>query len=468
MLPEAAALNNLGVALIKSARFEEAIAALQRALAIQPSYCRALTNLGKAMREAGRLPEAIARLREAIAAEPNHPPALVNLGDALAASGQLEAAEHVLDRAIQLAPALVEAHMARGIVKLQSGRVQDSIDDLRNAIALAPAHADAHSNLAHALFCSGNWEAAWPHFEYRFQRHAYRGKLNVPPGIARWDGTVWQDLELWLIGEQGLGDQLQFARYAQPLSSVGVRCVIACDPRIVKILALANIAARVVPFVTGPELHGSAASASTSRHIPLLSLPSWHRTQREAVPAANGYLVADESSVRLWSERLADARGLRVALAWAGNPAMETGRYLGRSPPLSALAPLMKVPEVSFISVQKHAGVDQLEAVSFGKQIRQLPELDPGPDAFLDTAAVLKCVDLLVTSDTAVAHLGGALGVPTWLCLMHEPDWRWMRTGSATPWYASMRLFRQPAPGDWACVFTDVANALALHASKRS
>jgi hypothetical protein len=127
----------------------------------------------------------------------------------------------------------------------------------------------------------------------------------------------------------------------------------------------------------------------------------------------------------------------------------------------------MSVPKVTFVSLQKHVGEHQLDAVSFGNLILRLPDLDAGPDAFLDTAAVLKCVDLLVTSDTAIAHLSGALGVPTWLCLMHEPDWRWMGRGSRTPWYQSVRLFRQPTPGDWASVYAEVAGQLAARASER-
>jgi hypothetical protein len=431
------------------------------------------------MREAGRLQEAVGRLREAIAVEPNHAPALVNLGDALGANGELDEAEQVLDRAIQLAPALVEAHMTLGIVRLQRGRVPESVAALRTALTLSPSHADAHSNLAHALFVSGAWEAAWPHFEYRFRRHAYRGTLHVPAAMARWDGSLSHGLELWLVGEQGLGDQLQFARYAKLLRAEGVKCVITCEPRIVRILSASGIADHVVPFGTAASERRSedscpdgrecrVAAGTHARFIPLMSLPAWHRTRQDSVPAAAGYLVADDSRVGLWRERLSEVRGVRVALAWAGNPLMETGRYVGRSPPLSTLAPLMAVRNVGFISVQKYAGEDQLDSVQFGGSITRLPDLDSGPDAFLDTAAVLKCVDLLVTSDTSIAHLGGALGVPTWLCLAHEPDWRWMRSGSATPWYTSMRLFRQPAPGDWQSVFVEVASALDLYASARS
>jgi tetratricopeptide (TPR) repeat protein len=453
--PQAAVFNNLGSALLKDGRFEAAIAALEAALALDPGYLRALVNLGKALREAGRAAEAVAPLNQALASNPDYAPALVNLGDALAATGDLDAAQQALERSIRLAPTLVEAHMSLGIARLQAGRIAESIDALRAAVALAPSHADAHSNLGHALFVAGEWEAAWPHFEHRFRRHAHRVPLRPPAGVARWDGTVSADLELWLLGEQGLGDQLQFVRYAKILHDRGVRCVIACNPRLVKILRAAELGARIVPFET-------AADTPTARWISLISLPGWHRTRPDTVPAAAGYLAADPIRVARWRARLPKAAGLRVALAWAGNPRMETGRHAGRSPPLTALAPLMAVPHVNFISLQKGHGEEQLESVPFSESILRLPDLDAGPDAFLDTAAILKCVDLLVTSDSAIAHLAGALGVPTWLCLLREPDWRWMLKGADTPWYSSMRLFRQPAPGDWESVYEEIATHLRL------
>jgi tetratricopeptide (TPR) repeat protein len=455
----AAARNNLGVALLKAGRFRDAIATLETALALQPGYVRALVNLGKALRELGRPVEAIARLQEALTIQPDYVPALINLGDACAAIGDLDAAQRALERAVHLAPAQVEAHMALGIARLQAGRIAESLEGLRTAVGLAPEHADAHSNLAHALFFSGDWQASWPHFEYRFRRHAHRAQLRPPAGVPRWDGTASTEIELWLLGEQGLGDQLQFARYTKLLSACGVRCVIACDPRLVKILALADLGARIVPLDTPPE-------APTSRWIPLMSLPAWHGTRPDTVPASDGYLAADPQRIAHWRARLPATPNLRVALAWAGNPNMETGRYAGRSPPLAALAPVTKIPGVSFISLQK-GGEEQLDAAPFGAAILRLPDLDAGPDAFLDAAAILRCVDLLVTSDTAIAHLAGGLGVPCWLCLMHEPDWRWMPRGATTPWYASMRLFRQPAPGDWASVYAEVADALALESARR-
>jgi tetratricopeptide (TPR) repeat protein len=455
----AAIYNNLGAALIKAGRFAEAITALERALGLQGGYQRALVNLGKALRESGRPFEALTRLREALALQPDYVPALINLGDSLAATGDMAGAQRALERAVALAPSHAEAHMSLGIARLQAGRVEAALDSLHQAVALAPGHADAHTNLAHALFCAGDWAGSWPHFEYRFQRHAQRAPTRPPPHVARWDGTATPPRALWLVGEQGLGDQLQFARYAKVLQAEGVACVIACEPRLVKLLEIAMPGVRVVPFDT------AADEPAATRWTPLMSLPRWHATRLDTVPYPGGYLTADAQLIEHWRVRL--PTGPRIALAWAGNPRMETGRYAGRSPPLAALAPLFRLANVNFISLQRGSGEDQLDTVPFGRSIQRLTDLDSGPDAFLDTAAVLKSVDLLITPDTAIAHLAGGLGVPTWLCLMHEPDWRWMRQSMRTPWYTSLRLFRQPKPGDWTSVYLQVADELERWVARR-
>jgi hypothetical protein len=187
-----------------------------------------------------------------------------------------------------------------------------------------------------------------------------------------------------------------------------------------------------------------------------MDLPRWHATEITTVPGANGYLAADPKRISAWRDRLSKMTGPRVGLVWAGNRRAETGLFFGRSTQLAALRPLLATPGVNFISLQKDADQAELAREPF-TSIITLPELDAGSDAFLDTAAVLRCVDLLVTSDTSVAHLAGALGVPTWLCLKHFPDWRWMFRGTNTPWYHSLRLFRQTARADWSGLYADVA-----------
>jgi len=454
---DAALANNYGVALIKRGRYSEAIPVLESALAVRPQYLRALVNLGKALFEAGRGVEADARLRAALGLDPDYLPALLNLAEVRTARGELDAAADCLRRAIRLSPSSAEAHAALGIVHLQAGNVAESMASLHTAVSISPEHADAHSNLAHALFCTGDWERAWPHFEYRFRRAAHRLPLMTPAGAPPWDGTQPTGAELLLVGEQGLGDQIQFARYAKTLNALAQRCVIACDARLVRLFRNASLCAAVVPL-------GTPASHPDARWMPLMSAPAWHRTRPDTVPFITGYLSADPGLVARWRALFPRDGGFRVALAWSGNPRMETGRYAGRSPSLAAFAPLLAVPGVEFISLQKGPGEEQLEMDPFAARIRRLAHLDDGPDAFMDTAAILTCVDLLITSDSAIAHLAGALGIPCWLCLLREPDWRWMREGDSTPWYSSLRLFRQTRADDWRGVFERVAASLAVHA----
>jgi tetratricopeptide (TPR) repeat protein len=443
--------NNLGSALCKAGRPNEAIAALETSLRLDPSYVRPRVNLGKALFEAGRAAEAVECLRTVLDRQPDYLPALVNLGNALAASGDGAAAESVLLKALALDESCAEARMALADVHLRGGRLGGAVEQLEQAVARAPGHAEAHWHLGHLLFMSGRWQEAWPHMEYRLERIEF----TPPPGIERWDGRVRAEQEVWLVGEQGLGDQLQFARYAPLLAEAGVRCVLHCDARLSALLAEAHLAPRIEPL-----RQSRPATSSRAAWMPLMSLAAWHRTTPDSVPLADGYLAADPLRVRHWHERLPKRPAGRIGLAWAGNPRVEIGRNIGRSPSLLALAPLARLGDFAFLSLQKGPGEEQLADPAF-RWITPLEGLDQGPDAFLDTAAVLECIDLLITSDTGIAHLAGALGVPTWLCLMKTPDWRWMLEGRETPWYRSVRLCRQRVAGDWTTLYEELADELA-------
>jgi tetratricopeptide (TPR) repeat protein len=452
--------NNLGAALLLGRQIEAAIAAFETAAALDANYHRPLVNLGKALREAGRPAEAIARLRRALSLVPDDVGALVNLGDALAASGDLPAAQATLERASSLAPALPETQRSLAIARLQAGRVAESIALLRAALRFAPQHAGLHCCLHEVLFAAGEWQQAWPHFEWRFQPHEGRTPLERPRGLPQWDGGVQPGREVWLLGEQGLGDQIQFIRYAKLLEQSGLSCTIGCDKRMVRALGRAGLRARIVA-------RGAPVDTPDACWAPLMSLPAYHRTRPDNVPYPGGYLTDDAARVARWQELLSPVQRPRVAVAWSGNPSMETGRHVGRSFPLPALTPLLAVGGVRFMSLQKGHGSAQADSEPFRSSLLRFEGFDPDPDAFVDTAAILRCVDLLITSDSAIAHLAGALGVKTWLCLHSDPDWRWQRAGTTTPWYSSLRLFRQQRPGDWASVFEQVAAELRAELARQ-
>jgi Flp pilus assembly protein TadD len=442
--------NNLGIAYQKAGRFMEAIGVFEDAIRINPLYPRPLVNLGKALREAGRPQEAIVRLRQALELKPDYPAALVNLGIALAVVNDIDAAQAILERAIQLAPELPEAHLGLIEARMQAGRIEESIGMCRRALAHWPGYAEAHLALGRLLLLGGTWESAWEHFEYRFARASQPIKLNVPAGAAKWDG-VTPPRNLILVGEQGLGDQIQFARYAPLLAERNRSTTIMCEPRLVQLLSAAKLAGSVVPF-DGTNL------GRDTHWYPLMSLAHWHRTDMESVPYGGGYLVADPNLIDFWRVRMPKT-GCRVGLVWAGNRMAEWGQLAGRSPPLAALQPLKAIPQVHFISLQRGDG-QAIEEHPLGASLLRWPDLDSGPDAFVDAAAILKLVDLLITPDTGIAHLAGALGVETWLCLHDNPDARWRMSGDRSPWYSSVRIFRQSARGDWLGLYRRVADEL--------
>jgi tetratricopeptide (TPR) repeat protein len=454
---DAGALNNLGSALVQLGRFEAALVPLEAAARVAPRYVRPLVNLGKALRELGRSREAIARLEAALALEPDYVPALVNLGDALLAAARADDARAVLARAVKLAPRHAQALASLGVVDFASGREAEGLAALRHAASLDPASGEIRGSLGHALFVSGDWRAAWPCLEARERRTLGAVRIAAPAGLARWDGRFAPGLSLALVAEQGLGDTLQFARYARPLGARGVRTTLVCPPALHRLIA----ASELVDALAAP---GEAMPAAVHAWLPLMSLPAVFATEPATVPLASGYLAADPDNVARWAPRLGAPAGLRVGLAWRGNPLAETGTFLGRSPGLAPFAPLLEVEGASFFALQKGAGLEELAAAPFRDRVRALDGLDAGMDAFLDTAAVMASLDLVITSDTSIAHLAGALGRPVWICVAKEPDWRWMRSGSSSPWYASARLFRQPAPGDWTSVFVEVRAALVAAA----
>ncbi|MDP6175717.1 MAG: hypothetical protein QGF09_16260, partial [Rhodospirillales bacterium] len=259
--------------------------------------------------------------------------------------------------------------------------------------------------------------------------------------LSRLPGRVWTGGEvvgkhLLLASEQGLGDAIQFARYAQLLGEAGAKVSLACHPRLVRLLQSLPGAVDIQP------IDGRLPKADL--HAPLLSLPHLGGTLFEAIPAPIPYLTPEPDLVRHWTERLGE--GLKIGLAWQGNPAYEGDRT--RSIPLARLAPLCEASGTRFFSLQTELGRDQLDRLGHARIEDLGDELDRD-HAFIDTAAVMGNLDLVITSDTAIPHLAGALGRPVWLLLPHTPDWRWGLEGTLCPWYPTMRLIRQPAPGDW-------------------
>lgn len=442
--PESAeAHNNLAHLLQNQGDHRASMEHLRQAIAIKTDYVEAHVNLGNALSSEGRIEEAIRSYRRALEIDPNNADARSNLGNALKEQGRLDEAVECYTKAIALRPDFAEAHSNLGNTLRQQGRFDAAIDECRKAIAVNGEHA-AHVNLALVLLLLGRWEEGWPQYEWRLRDPALARSWVQP----RWDGSDVKGATILLHAEQGFGDTIQFVRYAPLIAARGAKVILECQPELASLLASVAGVAQVVP--RGQPL------PEFDLHLPLLSCPLVFSTTPQTVPAHVPYVHPDAARVRRWRERLAaDGPGLKVGLAWGGNPAQPHDRY--RSMPLSALAPLAGVPGVRFYSLQKGEPAKQTAAPAPGMHLTDWTQ-DLGE--FADTAALMASLDLVISVCTSVTHLAGALARPAWTPLAFVADWRWLRGRDDTPWYATMRLFRQTTPGDWDGVVRTMAEQL--------
>jgi tetratricopeptide (TPR) repeat protein len=440
--------DNLGTALRAQGKLEEAALRYQEALRLQPDYALAHSNLGMVLTLQERLEEAVASFRQAIRLRPNYAEAHTGLGAALQEQGKLEEAVASLEQAVRLRPRFAEGYNNLGVTLQEQGKLEEAVASLQTAVRLNPDFPEAHKNLAMLWLLMGNFEQGWPEYEWRRQRKETASR-NFPQPI--WDGTPLDGRTILLHAEQGLGDTLQFIRYAPLVKEHGGTTVVECQPPLLRLLANCPGVDRLVP--QGSRL----PDVDVQAHI--LSLPGLFRTSLATVPATVPYLFADNQLVEHWRRELSAIRAFRVGIAWQGNPKFRKDR--DRSVPLAHFAALARVPGVQLISLQKGPGTEQLAGVADHFPVTDLgSRLDETAGAFMDTAAVMKNLDLVVTSDTVIPHLAGALGVPVWVALPLAPDWRWLLGREDSPWYPTMRLFRQTERGNWTEVFERIAGEL--------
>ena len=441
--------NHLGAVYSNLRRWEDAVTCFRQAIALQAKYPEAHINLGDALRELGRLVEAEAALREAVRLRPDMAQAHLSLALVLLDRDRFEAAEASCREALRLDAPLNAAHQALGMICMQRGQNEEAVACYQRSLTFAPADPALHRNLAIALLRLGRYEQGWAEYEWRLQCPEAANRNLAQP---LWDGSPLAGQTVLLHAEQGLGDTLQFVRYAPLVQRRGGRVLLACQRALLPLLRhAAGIDELMALGDVAPPFHVQA---------PLHSLPRIFGETLETVHAPQAYLEADAGLVEQWGRELASIAGFKVGIAWQGSPYYRFDRH--RSIPLEEFAPLAQVPGVRLIGLQIGFGGEQVAALEGRFEIVDLgPRLDEGTGAFLDTAAVVKNLDLVVTSDTALAHLAGALGAPVWLATQFAPDWRWLSEGDRSPWYPTMRLFRQRRRGDWRAVFQSMAAALA-------
>jgi len=403
-------LNNLGIALAAVGRADEATAAYRAAIALQPNHSRAHSNLGNALKTAGKTQEAFACYQTALALDPNYGEAYSNLGALLNEMGKTDEALQCHSRATELRPDYAQGHFNLGSALSSAGRYEEAIAAHRRAISLQPHLSQAHFNLSLELLRHGKFAEGWAEFDWRCRMP---GLVKITKDCPQplWDGSDLGNRVLLLYAEQGIGDTIQFVRYV-PLIRGRV------------LLEVQHSLSRLLNAATPHDGEFDA-------HLPLLSLPL---TLRQFDPTATQVPYIRPIS----RQDIGPRRGLRVGLAWAGSATHKNDR--NRSLPLAKLAPLAQ-EGVEFFSLQVGPG-----AIQTGMR---LTDLTSRLHDFADTAALIAELDLIISVDTAVVHLAGAMGKPVWVLLPEPADWRWMLRREDSPWYPTMRLFRQSRPGEW-------------------
>ena len=438
--------HNLALALKETGEPEQALHALKRAVSAAPGYLEARHNLGELYHAMGELDLAEATFRGILAGDPGYLPSWNALGIALQVQGRLEEAVQCYRKALSINPGYLHALNNLGSASRALGEVDQAIECYRKVLSIDPEYADARWNLALVQLQLGQYREGWQGYEWRFAKVDPIPRLELPRPL--WDGSPLAGRTILLHAEQGFGDTFQFVRYAPLLAAQGGTVLLLCQAKsIAQVLTTVPGVSRVL--VRGEPL------PEFDCHAPLMSLPHLCGTLLETIPAQIPYLAADPVLVQRWRPRI-PGEGLRVGLVWAGRKSYQDD--LKRSLSLPLFAPLAQVSGVRFCALQVGDGAEQASHPPPGME---LTDLGAGIKSFADTAAVLTQLDLVISADTAVAHLAGGLGVPVWVLLPMACDWRWLMEREDSPWYPSARLFRQRRRGDWGELLERVARQLA-------
>jgi tetratricopeptide (TPR) repeat protein len=443
----ARALNNRGVALGELDRNEEAIASFDRALVVRPDFTEALLNRGLTLADLGRHEEAIADYDRALAVDPDHAEALFNRGTSLASRNRPLEALASFDKAIVARPDWADALCNRAVALVSLNRQAEAIATFERATAIEPGHPEANCNESLARLRLGDFGRGWAKYESRWasrdlasQRRAFAQPLWL-------GGETLQGKTILLHAEQGLGDTVQFVRYAPLVAGLGARVIVEVQPPLTALLSdIVGISRTVSKGEPLPEF---------DVHCPLLSLPLAFKTDLDTIPATVPYLAAPEVRVTQWQDRLGRRASPRVGIAWAGSRTNRNDH--NRSISLGPLASALQTPGVELVSVQKEVSAADRELLRGNPHIRHVG--DELAD-FADTAAVISQLDLVISVDTSVAHLAGAMARPVWILVPFAPDFRWMLDREDSPWYPTARLFRQTGIGDWDGVLARVRGEL--------
>ncbi|OAJ60834.1 sulfotransferase [Paraburkholderia ginsengiterrae] len=449
------ALNNRGNALAGLSRPLDALGSFDRAIALMPDFASAWNNRACVLRDLGRPADALASCDHALALQPNYPDAWSNRGNALSDLNRPDDAERSYRRALELAPAFADAWNNLGLTQIDLNQHAQALSSYERALAVNPTAAETHWNESLCLLQMGQLEAGWRKYEWRWERSRIKsGRRNFAEPLWRGDFSI-EGKTILLHAEQGLGDTLQFCRYAALVSTLGAKVVLEVPSELMRLTATLEGVDQLIE--AGQPL------PPFDCHCPLLSLPLAFKTRLDTIPSATPYLFADAEAAHRWHERIhAQADGqLKVGLVWAGGNRPHVAELrkndARRSMTFERFAPLLDVPDVQFFSLQKGPAAQQLADSEWRARVIDYTE-ELGD--FADTAALVVNLDLVISVDTSTAHLAGALDKPVWILNRFDTCWRWLLERTDTPWYPCARLFRQPALGDWDSVMQAARGAL--------
>ena len=445
---------NTGKVLFSAGRFAEALGSFETATALAPDDPDAWCSRAGALRELGRLDESLEAAQRALTLRPDFAEAAINLGNALLKLDRMEEALAAYRRASATMPGSATALCGQALALRSLGRFSEALAAFEAAEALGCREAVAGKGCL--LLTLGDFERGLEGYEARWLKGKALGDA-LGKRFETWRGPTRRGERVLVLNDHGLGDTIQFFRYLPLMAAAGLDTTFVCPPRLRRLLSSkAN-----VRFVNSPP-----AEEQFDAQIAISSLPRAFGTRLETIPAEVPYLAAEPALREMWTKRIGSG-GFKVGVVWQGNPDPDADR--ARSVPLAALAPLAEVPGVRLISLQKGFGEEQLPTLPSSMRVETLgADFDAGTDAFVDTAAAMTCLDLVVTCDTSIAHLAGALALPVWVALKMDAEWRWLTERADSPWYPTMRLFRQARRGMWDDVFGAMALELVALAAARA
>ena len=435
----------LGVVAHQQDKNDLAARLINNAIGLKEDVADFHSNLGRVQIALGDEAAGDAAYRRAVEINPHHVKALSNLAGLLRTTGQFSAAVDYARRAVAAGPDDPEAQINLGNALKDINWTDDAVAAYTRAIELAPDYALAHWNLSLALLTLGQYETGFKEMMWRWRWGGFPAKARDFEAPQLQPGDDISGKRILLHAEQGIGDTLHFIRYAEQLRKQGAHVIFECP-------------GAVRPLIEGADLTDDLVAAGDGLpkfdlHAALLDLPYICRTSQDTLPQATPYLTIPFEISNKWQTKVASEPGLKIGLNWAGNPESPVEHFRGLPP--ADLLPLAALENVTWFSLQKGNNANDVPALS-----DNFPILDTGPDALIETAGLIQALDLIITSDTAIAHLAGALNKPVWILLHHAPDWRWLTEGDKSAWYPSARLFRQRQPGGWKSVIEEVLTAL--------